>query len=161
MKELYAGVDIHRDNYVGCIIDDKKNIVVEKCFPPTKEGAQSFFCGMPVKAVAIEACEMWRAALKLFREQGYEVKLTSPQKTKDIAGKKKTDKIDAKTLANLLRTGFLPEVYIPNDEMLKLRGIHKDGKYWLNESCKKCVNGISGSDLIERPQDLRKIKAPN
>ena len=48
-----------------------------------------------------------------------------------------------------------------SDEMLKLRGIHKDGKYWLNESCKKCVNGISGSDLIERPQDLRKIKAPN
>jgi len=48
-----------------------------------------------------------------------------------------------------------------SDEMLKLRGIHKDGKYWLDESCKKCVNGISGSDLIERPQDLRKIKAPN
>ena len=48
-----------------------------------------------------------------------------------------------------------------SDEMLKLRGIHKDGKYWLNESCKKCVNGINGSDLIERPQDLRKIKAPN
>ena len=48
-----------------------------------------------------------------------------------------------------------------SDEMLKLRGIHKDGKYWLDESCKKCVNGMNGYDLIERPQSLRKIKAPN
>jgi hypothetical protein len=37
MKELYAGVDIHQDNYVGCIMDSKENIVVEKSFPPTKE----------------------------------------------------------------------------------------------------------------------------
>ena len=33
---------------------------------------------------------------------------------------------------------------ILSDEMLKLRGIHKDGKYWLDESCKKCVNGMRG-----------------
>ena len=38
MQELDAGVDIHRDSYVGCIIDDKENVVMEKSFPPTKEG---------------------------------------------------------------------------------------------------------------------------
>src|SRR3989338_1379287 len=128
MKELFAGVDIHKEKYVGCIVDGEGAVVREHTFPPTREGAQSFLCGMPVKAVAIEACGMWRAALKVFRELGYEVKLTSPKKTKDIAGKKKTDKIDAKTLANLLRTGFLPEVYIPNDKMLELRDITRHKK---------------------------------
>lgn len=123
MKELYCGVDIHKEEYVGCIMDKEENIIQEASFPPTKEAAQSFLCGRPIKAIAIEACGMWRAAMKLFRELGYTVKLTSPKKTKEIAGVKKTDKIDAKTLANLLRTGYLPEVYIPNDEMLRLRDI--------------------------------------
>ena len=122
MEELYAGVDIHKEKYVGCIMDKEGDVKYQKTFPPTKEGVQSFLC-MPIKAVAIEACGMWRGALQLFREHGCEVKLTSPKKTHDIAAKKKTDKVDAKTLANLLRTGFLPEVYIPSDDLLQLRDI--------------------------------------
>ena len=128
MKELYAGVDIHKENYVGCIMDKDGKISSEADFKPTQKGAEGFFAGIPIKAVAIEACGMWRPAMRLFKEQGYKVKLTSPKKTKDIAGKKKTDKIDAKTLANLLRTGFLPEVYIPNDKMLELRDITRHKK---------------------------------
>ena len=137
MKELYAGVDIHKESYVGCIMDERGKVVFEKSFPPTKEGVQSFLCGMPVKSVAVEACGMWRASMKLFREQGYDFKLTSPKKTKDIACKKKTDKVDAKTLANLLRTGFLPEVYIPSEEMLIYRDIarHKEEiTHWKTQS---------------------------
>jgi len=123
MRELYAGVDIHREKYVGCILDQKGKVVREHTFPPTREGAQSFLCGMPLKGIAIEACTMWRYAYQLFRELGYSTKLSSAKKTHDIACRKKTDKVDAKILANLLRTGFLPEVYIPSDEMLQLRDI--------------------------------------
>lgn len=163
MKELFAGVDIHRDNYVGCIMDDKENIVMEKSFPPTKEGAQSFLCGMPVKAVAIEACGMWRAALKIFRELGYEVKLTSPKKTKDIAGKKKTDKVDAKTLANLLRTGFLPKVYIPNDEILELRDLarHKAQLTRMRADVQRKIRSILMLKGIKSPRKLWTIEGVN
>jgi transposase len=123
MMELYAGVDIHKDKYVGCIIDKDGKIVREHTFPSTKEGAQSFLCGMPVKAVAIESCTMWRAAMKIFREIGYEVKVSSAKKTHDIACTKKTDKVDAKILADLLRTKYLPEVYVPNDRVLHYRDL--------------------------------------
>lgn len=160
MQTLYAGVDIHRDNYVGCIMDGKEKIVVEKSFPSTKEGAQSFLCGIPVKAVAIEACGMWRAALKIFRELGYEVKLTSPKKTKDIAGKKKTDKVDAKTLANLLRTGYLPKVYIPNDEMLELRDLarHKAQLTRMRADIQRKIRSILTLEGIKQPKGLWTIK---
>jgi transposase len=156
MEALYAGVDIHKDNYVGCIMDEKENIVLEKSFPPTKEGAQSFLCGMPVKSVAIEACGMWRAALKLFRELGYDVKLTSPKKTKDIAGKKKTDKVDAKTLANLLRTGFLPKVFIPDDETLNLRDLvrHKAQLTRMRADVQRKIRSIMMLKGIKLPKGL-------
>lgn len=128
METLYAGVDIHKDSYVGCIMNQNEEVVRELKFSPTIEGAKAFLSGMPVKSIAIEACGMWRGAMKLFREVGYQIILTSPKKTHDIAGGKKTDKVDAKTLANLLRTNFLPKVYVPSDEILQLRDLtrHKE-----------------------------------
>jgi len=141
MQKLYAGVDIHKNKYVGCIMDATGKVVREYTFAPTKEGAESFLSGIPIEAIAIESCGMWRAALNLFRDLGQTVKLSSAKKTHDIACRKKTDKIDAKILANLLRTGFLPEVYIPSDEMLNLRDLcrHKSN---LTRSRVACQNKI-------------------
>lgn len=45
------------------------------------------------------------------------------EKTHDIATNKKTDKVDARILADLLRTQYLPEVWIPTDEIIELREI--------------------------------------
>jgi transposase len=54
---------------------------------------------------------------------GYEVKLANPKKTHDIACKKKTDRVDAKILADLLRTNYLPEVWIPDEQTLRFRDL--------------------------------------
>ena len=48
------------------------------------------------------------------------VKLAHPLKTKLTAeSKKKTDKVDAKVLADLAGTSFLPEAYLPPDDIAK------------------------------------------
>jgi transposase len=44
---------------------------------------------------------------------GYDVVLTNPVQTHAITIGKKTDKVDAHILADLLRTGCFPEVDIP------------------------------------------------
>jgi transposase len=54
---------------------------------------------------------------------GYQVKLANPKKTHDIACKKKTDKVDARILADLLRTNYLPEVWIPDEQTLQFRDL--------------------------------------
>jgi transposase len=66
---------------------------------------------------------MWRGTYKVLTEMGYEVKLANPKKTHDIACKKKTDKVDARILADLLRTKYLPEVWIPDEHTLKIRDL--------------------------------------
>jgi len=125
MKELYAGVDIHKESYAGCIMDKPGKIQREHTFPATKEGLQSFICGIPPSqiTIAIEACGIWRGAYKQLKELGYNVKLANPLKTHQIACRKKTDKVDARILADLLRTNYLPEVYIPDDYTLELRDL--------------------------------------
>lgn len=123
MKELYCGIDIHKEVFVGNIMGEDGVVEREGSMRPTREGLQNFLCGLPIKAVAIEACGMWRGAYTLLTELGYQVKLANPLKTHQIACKRKTDKVDARILADLLRTRYLPEVYIPDEYTLKLRDL--------------------------------------
>ena len=62
------------------------------------------------------------------QEEGFDVKLSHPLKTKAIAyARVKTDKVDSATLAHLLRSDLLPLSYVPeksvrlNRELLRFR----------------------------------------
>jgi transposase len=125
MEKLYAGIDIHKENLAGCIMDKDGNITREHTFPSSKKAIEKFLCNIPSSdiTIAIEACGMWRGIHKILTELGYPVKLANPKKTHDIAGSKKMDKIDAQTLADLLRTHYLPEVWIPDEQTLQYRDI--------------------------------------
>jgi transposase len=64
--------------------------------------------------VALEATYGWEWLAELLEEAGYEVHLAHPLSTQAIAAARvKTDAVDAKTLAHLLRTGLLPEPTSP------------------------------------------------
>jgi transposase len=91
----------------------------------SKDGIQNFLGYQPSTkySIAIEACSLSRGVFRLLTELGYDVVQANPLKTHRIAGMKKTDKIDSKTLADLLRTGYLPLVYIPSDEIIKIRDV--------------------------------------
>src|SRR4030042_6241688 len=99
MEKLYGGIDIHKEKLAGCIMDGDGNITREHTFPSSKKAVERFLCGIPSSGItiAIEACGMWRGIHKILTELGYPVKLANPKKTHDIAGRKKMDKIDAKT----------------------------------------------------------------
>ena len=124
-EKLYVGMDIHEETITGTAMTENGEIQFRKTIPNTKEAVQCFLSGVPSPQVriAIEACDLWRGVYKMLRGLGYHVILANPLKTRQIAGAKKTDKVDSKTLANLLRTRYLPEVYIPKDDILLLRDL--------------------------------------
>jgi len=125
MEQLFCGLDIHKEKYTGCIMDARGKVVREKEFPARREAVERFVTGIPNShlTVAVEACGMWRPAYKNLTTLGYTVKLANPRKTHDIAANKKTDWGDARILADLVRTNYLPEVYIPGEETQKLRDL--------------------------------------
>lgn len=60
----------------------------------------------------------------LLQDEGYNVKVAHPLMVKAIAyAKVKTDKVDARILADLLRMNMIPECYIPNKEIGDLRDL--------------------------------------
>jgi transposase len=125
MKKLYAGLDIHKEKLAGCIMDKDGTITREHTFPSSQKAVERFLHGIPSSdiTIAIEACGLWRGAHRILTNMGYSVKLANPKKTHDIACKKKTDKVDARILADLLRTNYLPEVWIPDEQTLQFRDL--------------------------------------
>lgn len=76
----------------------------------------------PGSAIAVESVGNWYWMIDKMEEAGHVAFLTHPAKAKLMMGQiNKTDKLDARGLARLLRNGTLPSVWIPPGELRDLR----------------------------------------
>ena len=58
MEKLYGGIDIHKENLAGCIMNKDGNIDRRHTFPYTRKAVEKFLQGIPNSGItiAIEAC---------------------------------------------------------------------------------------------------------
>jgi transposase len=74
--------------------------------------------------IALEATYGWEWLAELLEDHGYELHLAHPLRTKAIAAARvKTDAVDARTLAHLLRADLLPEAYVAPRDLRDLRDL--------------------------------------
>jgi len=125
---LYTGVDYHRSFSYLTTMNDKGEIIGQKKLPSNGEIVDFLKEFGEEMEVAIEATPSWYWLYDHLEDEGFEVKLSHPLKTKAIAyAKVKTDKVDSATLAHLLRSNLLPLSYVPekpvrlNRELLRYR----------------------------------------
>ena len=94
-------------------------------------------------------------AYECLDERGIEVHLAHPALVKPFAKKHvKTDKVDSKVLAQLLRMNYLPESYVPEGEIRDLRTIvrHRASLVRLRTSIKNRVHALLTREGIELPK---------
>jgi transposase len=125
---LYTGLDLHRSFSYVTTVDDNGKIVGQKKLPSNGEVVDFLKEFDQTMAVAIESTPSWYWLYDHLEEEGFDVKLSHPLKTKAIAyARVKTDKVDSATLAHLLRSDLLPLSYVPerpvrlNRELLRYR----------------------------------------
>jgi transposase len=127
---LYAGLDVHK-NFCQAIVMTKDGEPVKKeRINSDKEDIQRFFEGLGDVKVAFEASSPYEYFYDTLKDIGCDVSLSHPLKTRLIAESMiKTDKIDAKALADLLRCGYLPTSYVPPDDIRELRHLSRHRKH--------------------------------
>jgi len=125
---LYTGIDLHRSFSYITTMNDKGEVLGQKKLPSNGEIAEFLREFDESMEVAIEASPSWYWLYDHLEDEGFDVKLSHPLKTKAIAyAKIKTDKVDSATLAHLLRSDLLPLSYVPertvrlNRELLRYR----------------------------------------
>ena len=96
------------------MIDEQGELTLSKRIPTGRETFTELLRHPESTHVALEATYGWEWLAELLEDTGYDVHLAHPLRTRAIAAARvKTDAIDAKTLAHLLRTGLLPRPTSP------------------------------------------------
>jgi transposase len=122
----YIGLDVHKRVVEAVILDAQGCVVYRDRFACTRAALERFARAHLRKddALALEATtNTWDVVAVLEPHVGRLV-VSNPLRTRAIAEAKiKTDRIDARVLAELLRADYLPEVWRPDRETQRLRQI--------------------------------------
>lgn len=110
---LYSGVDLHRRLIVICTVDDNGTVVTRGRMKTDPALVTEYFQRWPDQHRAVVECTTgWYWFSDLLRSLGIDVVLAHAKYLKAISyAKVKTDAVDALTLAQLLRMGYIPEAH--------------------------------------------------
>jgi transposase len=119
----YIGVDLHKKYSYVTRMTHEGEILAQERIEHEPKTLDAFVRSLDKDdRIAVEATGNWYYFYELLEDKAPNVSLAHPLKTRAIAEAKiKTDKIDSKTLAHLLRADLLPESYIPTREVRDLR----------------------------------------
>jgi transposase len=118
----YIGMDVHREFAQLAVVEDGL-VRDEGRIGVTPEALRAWADGLQSDdQVALEATGNSDAIANLLSPLVGRVVVSNPSKTRAIAeAKVKTDKVDARILAQLLAADFLPPVWLPDDRTRSLR----------------------------------------
>jgi len=121
----YYGVDFHKRYSFIAHMNEEGKILEERTIRNTPADLKRFAEGLkPGAKLAVEAVGNCSYFYELMEGRPAEVVVSHPKKTRAIASAKiKTDKIDARILAHLLRTELLPRAYLPPRPIRDLREV--------------------------------------
>lgn len=125
MKGNIVSIDTGKTrSYV--VVEEKGKITKEGYAETTADGFAGFIGGLSNPTMIIETSSCFNGVLSMIEDYG-KVVAAYPFKVRLIAESvKKTDKIDAHTLLELYKVGYLPESYVPSKKIRDLREICRD-----------------------------------
>lgn len=111
----YIGCDAHKQYSIFCAMDEKGHLSPTWRVEHTREELRAFLKSLPPHSpIAVETVGNWYWLIDEMEEAGHQPQLAHAREAKKLMGKSnKTDKLDARGLATLLRNGTLPTVWIP------------------------------------------------
>ena len=119
---LHYGLDIHRRFTNYCVVDGSGVILTEGRCATDELARHPAFSLKWKKEAVLEAGSTWHLVFDMLEPLVDEVLLAHPLRVGAIAAARvKTDAIDARTLAHLLRSDLIPAAYVPPPKVREAR----------------------------------------
>ena|SRR5687767_12960791 len=122
---LYSGIDLHKHSLVIHTVAEDGSVVREAEFATARPAVTSYFATLPGPHRAVVEClGSWYWVRDLVVPEGIDLRLGHAKYLKAISyAKVKTDRVDARTLAQLLRVGLVPEAHMISGEHREVRDL--------------------------------------
>jgi len=153
----WFGIDLAKRESQLAVLDAEGAQVSQKRFATTRENLLDFAAELTEQdTVALEMTTNAIAIARLLRRHSKaRVIVSNPMRTKSISKSKvKTDKIDARKLAELARVGYLAEVWVPDEDTEALRQFFTDRRSLVDRrtELKNTVHSVLHRNLIPAKQ---------
>ncbi len=151
MSEVVVGLDVHlKSTQVTVMKNDLIGEIVKRERVGTnkdelRKALESVPKGSKVALESVGFCWPW---IDFLEEIGFEVLLANPMRVKLRAEEINYDKVDSKTLAELLRVNWLPTCYVPPAELRWPRSLLRHRAYQTRLSTS--VRNRSRSEFMKR-----------
>lgn len=123
--ETYCGIDLGVKSSAFCFVDEQGHVVDEGEVTMDKLCLKRVFGSREPMRMVVEACPMAEWVCQLLEEFGHEAIIIDARQAKAVINsKKKTDKIDARKLAQICRTGWYNPVHRKSPSARELRSKH-------------------------------------
>jgi transposase len=116
----YVGLDVHKDWSFATVLDQTGRVVVRRKL--ANEHVPSFLEEFNVEKVGLESSTYVVPLYRALVDRGFRVEVGHPKKTRYIAEARiKSDRVDSKAIAELVRLDALPQSYMPPPDIAVLR----------------------------------------
>jgi transposase len=149
-----VGIDLHRKRSHIAARDESGAQLLSRRIVNDPQTFLALLEGVGECRIALEATYGWEWLADVLQDAGYELHLAHPMRTKAIASARvKTDAVDARTLAQLLRADLLAEAYIAPRELRDLRDLlrHRVALTRMRSALKNRVSAVLAKNGIQRP----------
>ena len=122
---IYVGIDLHKEFFTFVMISEPGDKMCEGRHSTVEGDIVDFASSLSADHhIVLEPLSNCFWFINVLRPYVGSIHLANPYRVRLIAESRlKNDRLDAITLADLLRVGYLPEVYIPPDETIRWRSI--------------------------------------
>jgi transposase len=143
MEQKYIGIDLHKASFHACAMSATGTRLWEAVFPRTAEGIAALGAREIAGAqLAVEATGPTWAFVDAVTALGVHACVVDPRKTKIKAGfAAKTDRLDARRLADALRRASVVSIYVPPPAIRELRELSR-GRQQLVRTRTRVVQAI-------------------
>lgn len=153
----WFGIDLAKRESQVAVVDAYGVQVETKRFATTRENFLLLAAELrETDTAALEVTTNSTSIARLIRGNSpARVIVSNPIKTKTIAQAKiKTDKIDARVLAELARVGYLPEVWLPDEDTEALRQFITDRVAYVRRrtECKNVIHSVLHRNMVHQEQ---------
>lgn len=152
---MFYGLDVHKEFVQACQLSKDGRRRRDFRIPATEEALEALARRLgPDDQVALEATfHSWVIHGILARHAGRVVVVNALQVKAIAHARIKTDKVDAHTLAQLLRADFLPEVEMPDEETWALRQLVSHRRLLIKQqtAAKNTIRSLLNRRLLVLP----------
>ena len=151
----YVGLDVHKEWAFATVLDQDGRVVVQRKLP--NEHVPSFVGDFKVEKVGLEASTHIAPLYRALVKEGFRVEVSHPKKTRYIAEARiKSDRVDSKAIAELVRLDALPKSYMPPPDIAALREKVRRRAFLVRERAKLMtkIRGVLAYEGVKPPKDF-------